>query len=410
MHQVGIDWAEEKHDVCVLASDGRVICEFEITHNWPGFQKLQSILESLKPFEVNIERPDGLLVDWMVSQGWAVFVTPPIIVARRRPRRSKDDRGDAYLLANLRRVGDKDSRPLVIHSEAVEELKQLTRAYDQLKKRQISTTNQLRQVLKHYYPAAVGLFTRLQGPVSLAFLEIFPTPEVSQAISREELVTFLKQHRCSNMKRVGEIYRRLQEITPKARVSTGYVCHVQALVGMLKALHQQLTRLKKQIETVLDTHPESDWWRQFPGVGVLTAAQLLAHFGDNRNQFPSYEILQATAGTVPITRRSGKKQTVQFRRACSHSLRDTVMNMARNSIRKSGWARSYYRDQLAAGHSQSRAYRALANRWLKIIWTLWQRRENYDEAYHVANRSRQGQKAMAAESACLFQAIAVGLY
>jgi transposase len=253
------------------------------------------------------------------------------------------------------------------------------------------------------------LFTRLQGPVSLAFLETFPTPEASQAISREELVAFLKKHRCSNMKRVSEIHQRLQEITPNARVSTGYVCHVQALVGVLKTLHQQLTRLKKQIETVLDSHPEADWWRQFPGVGTLTAAQLLAHFGDNRDQFPSYEILQATAGTVPITRRSGKKRTVQFRRACSHTLRDTTMNMARNSIRKSGWAKSYYRDQLAAGHSQSRAYRALANRWLKIIWTLWQRREYYDEAHHVANRSRQGQRAKIIESICPIQVTTVSL-
>lgn len=123
---------------------------------------------------------------------------------------------------------------------------------------------------------------------------------------------------------------------------------------------------------------------------TLTAAQLLSHFGDNREQFPSYQILQATAGTVPITRRSGKQQMVEFRRACSHSLRDTMMNMAKNSTRKSGWARSYYHDQLARGHSQSRAYRALANRWLKIIWTLWQRREGYNEAVHIANRPRRG--------------------
>ena len=85
MHQVGIDWAEEKHDICVLAPDGRILSEFEITHDERGFQKLQVNLEPLKPFEVNIERPNGLLVDWMVSQGWKVCVTPPAISAHRRP-------------------------------------------------------------------------------------------------------------------------------------------------------------------------------------------------------------------------------------------------------------------------------------------------------------------------------------
>ena len=287
-----------------------------------------------------------------------MFVTPPAVVARRRSRQSKDDRGDAYLLANLRRLGEPESRPLVLHSPAVEELKHLTRAYDQLKKRQISTANQLIQVLKNYYPAAIGLFTRVQGPVALAFWEAFPTPEAVQALSQESLATFLKQQGYTHPKRVPKLYRHLQKPSPHARVSAGYVCHLQALVPVLKSLHDQLVQLEKRIKTVLNTHAEAAWWQQFPGVGALTAAHLLAHFGDNRDQFPCYQVLQATAGTVPITRRSGKKQTVQFRHACSRSLRDTMMNMARNSTRTSGWARSYYRDQLARGHSPSRAYRA----------------------------------------------------
>jgi hypothetical protein len=66
------------------------------------------------------------------------------------------------------------------------------------------------------------------------------------------------------------------------------------------------------------------------------------------------------------------------------------MDLARNSLRKSGWARSYFFDQLKKGHSKIRAFRALANRWLRIIWILWQRRERYDESRHVANRARKG--------------------
>jgi hypothetical protein len=88
MHRVGIDWADEKHDVCILAPDGRILSEFEITHDWQGFQKLKATLAPLAPFQVNIERPNGLLVDWMVGLGWHVYVTPPRIVAHRRPRRS----------------------------------------------------------------------------------------------------------------------------------------------------------------------------------------------------------------------------------------------------------------------------------------------------------------------------------
>lgn len=390
MNYVGIDWADEKHDICILSADGRVLSEFSIQHSWKGFRQLTATLEKLETFSVNLERADGLLVEWMVSQHWAVYVTPGKIVASKRPRPSKNDRGDAYLLANLRRLNDEECRPLVIHSDTVEELRQLTRAYDQQLSQQQAVTNQMRQVLKEYYPAATSLFSKLHQPLTLAFLERFPSPQAAQAASFEELTAFFKQQRYRYASRVVAIHRTLQEPLPTVRAAVGYQAHMLALAAILQTLNGQLKGLKRQLTTVFKSHPEASWWASFPGAGELTAPRLLARIGDNRQQFPSYHALQATAGTVPITRRSGKQISVLFRWACSHPLRDAAMNLARNSIRKSGWARSYYLDQLQRGHSQSRAYRALANRWLKIIWTLWQRHETYDESYHVANRARRG--------------------
>ena len=390
MRIIGIDWADQKHAVCILADDGRVPGEFSISHDWDGFEQLQAVLKALDPLAINLERSDGLLVDWLVGQGWPVFVTPPTIVAKRRPRRSKDDRGDAYLLASLRRSGDCDSRPVVVQSERVEELRQVTQAFDQLQRHQQRMTNQLRQVLKHYYPAAVGLFSQLHSPLSLAFLAAYPTPVAAQAASRAELQAFFERQRYRWMRRFEEIYQRLQQPAPSARTCAGYVSHVLALVAMLRTLHEQLRALRRRMKDLFDAHPEASWWHAFPGAGPLTAPRLLARIGDQRDRFPSAEALQALAGTVPVTRRSGKKTVVEFRVACSHPLRNAVMDLARNSIRKSGWARSYYRDQLARGHATHRAYRALARNWLRIIWKLWQTGELYDEARHVANRSRKG--------------------
>jgi transposase len=116
---------------------------------------------------------------------------------------------------------------------------------------------------------------------------------------------------------------------------------------------------------------------------------MLAWIGDERRRFPTAQTLQAVAGTAPITRQSGKSLRVEFRRACSHPLRKAVDDFARQSVRYSRWAQEYRDAQMARGHSKARAYRALANRWLKIIWTLWQRREGYSEAQHVANRTRR---------------------
>jgi transposase len=390
MHYIGIDWADQKHDVCILAEDGRVLSEFSIDHDWDGFERLQAVLERLGLLEINLERSDGLLVERLVSQGWPVYVTAPTVVAKRRPRRSKDDRGDAYLLASLRRSGDRDTRPVVVQSELVEELRQVTQAFEQIQRHQRRMSNQLAQVLKHYYPAAVGLFSQLHSPLSLAFLTAYPTPEAARAASRAELQAFFKRQHYRWMRRFEEIYQRLQQPAPPARVCTGYVSHVLALVAMLQTLHEQRHALERRMKELFDAHPEADWWRAFPGAGPLTAPRLLARIGDQRERFPSAKVLQAVAGTVPVTRRSGKKTIVEFRVACSKPLRNVVMDLARNSVRKSGWARSYFRDQLARGHPTHRAYRALARNWLRIIWKLWQTGELYDEARHVANRSRKG--------------------
>lgn len=390
MHYVGIDWADQKHDICVQAADGRVLTEFKIKHNWRGFEQLRTTLKAMEPLEINLERSDGLLVDWLVSQDWAIFVTPPTVVAKRRPRRSKDDGSDARLLATLRRVKDEDCRPLVLQSELVEELRQVAQAFDQLQTQQHRMTNQLRQILKHYYPAAVDLFSELHAPLTLAFLTAYPTPEAARAASREDLQAFLKQQRYRWMGRAEEIYQQLQQPMLTARVLAGYISHVAALVALLQTLHDQLRELKRRLKTLFAAHPEATWWQTFPGAGPLTSARLLATIGDQRSRFPSAPSLQTLAGTAPVTRRSGKKSVVEFRVACSKPLRNAVTDLARNSLRKGGWARSYFHDQLALGHTPTRAYRALANRWLKIIWTLWQRREPYDELVHVANRSRCG--------------------
>jgi hypothetical protein len=268
----------------------------------------------------------------------------------------------------------------------------LIRAYDQLHKQQINTGNQLRQVLTEYYLGAVHAFTSVSGPVTLAFLSAYPTPEAAQAASYEDLTAFLRRHGYTCMKHFDKLYQRLQAPQPRARVITGHVAHMLALVEVLKIFHHQLGQITRHLQQTFATHPEADWWRAFPGAGPLTAPRLLAFIGDNPAAFPSYQSLQSTAGTVPVTRQSGKKRVVRFRWACSHPLRKAAMDLARNSVRESGWARSYFYNQRALGHSTSRAHRALANRWLRIIWTVRQRGEVYDETLHIANRSHQGRR------------------
>ena len=391
MHYLGIDWGLDKHDICALAEDGRILSEFRISNDWVGFQRLEQLLETLDDVQINIERQDGLIIDWLADRDVTLFVTHPSVVGIRRPRRSKDDRGDAFMLATMLRLHDPEIRPMPRQSPTVRHLKQLAAALDDVLNEQRRLANRLIYHLRQYYPAPLKAFGKAHSLTVQAFLAAYPTPQASQALSLEELDTFLREVGYTQMGRVQKIYSALQTRYPTASVCEGHVQAVLTLGPLLQNLHHDQYRLKKQMLPVFRSHPEADWWRSFPGAqGELTPMRLLAWIGDDRRRFPSPDILQAVAGTAPITRRSGKQQRIEFRHACSHPLRSAVDDLARHSVPKSGWAHSYYYDQLARGHSKARAYRALGNRWLKIIWTLWQNGEYYDEEKHVANRARKG--------------------
>ena len=204
--------------------------------------------------------------------------------------------------------------------------------------------------------------------------------------------TSLKTHHYPNpAQKVPKLYAHLQKPTPTSRVQEGLVEHLLQLIPLLRNLHHSRAHLEKRIQQVFSAHPEAKWWAQFPGAGPLTAARLLAWVGDNRERYPSAQVLQAIAGTVPVTRRSGKQHHVEFRSACCHALRKALDDLARESVAKSGWAYAYFCEQQALGRKSARAYRALANRWVSIIWKLWKTGGVYDEAVHVANRAHQGQ-------------------
>jgi len=93
---------------------------------------------------------------------------------------------------------------------------------------------------------------------------------------------------------------------------------------------------------------------------------------------------------VPVTKRSGKQQRViQFRFACDKALRYVIDHVAFLSLHASVWARAYYDQQRARGHSHRQALRALGAKWVKIIFVMWQRQIPYDEQYHLATMTRQ---------------------
>lgn len=395
MYFMGIDWADDKHDICVLDSTGQVIRDFQIPNDNRGTDILRKRIQRLDgPVKILIERSDGLLVDWLVRNGHTVYTAAPHLLHHRRPRRAKDDKGDAYLLAHLLRIEDPEVRPLAARSDIVEELRQLLRAYDDMVQEQRRQGNRLVYLLKQYYPAVLKLFCQPYRLIALDFLERYPNLEIARSASLDDLRQFLRDHRYASMnteEKAIQMYNIVHEPQLAATVQNGMMTHVQVLIPILRHIYRSRYALKRRILQLVPAHPDAEWWMTIPGAQSLARARLLAWIGDDRSRFPTPNSLQATAGTAPVTRRSGKSRSVEFRTACSHKMRKALDDLARQSVKKSAWAREYYDSQITRGHGSARAYRALANRWLSIIWKLWQTNTPYDEATHISNRTRKAQ-------------------
>src|SRR5215470_12572380 len=202
MWYAGIDWADDHHDAVVIDEQGQRVASCRVPHTPEGLAHWVTCLQGTvastptpKELACLIETTHGLLITALLAAGLAVYpVNPKTLDRRRKPSGAKTDAIDAYLLAKTGRSDLADLRRLAPDSPLVQELRALTRDQDGLIQSQTRLVNQLTACLKAYYPVALDLFTKLQQPLTLAFLRTYPTLEAAQRASVDELTQLLRQH------------------------------------------------------------------------------------------------------------------------------------------------------------------------------------------------------------------------
>ena len=127
----------------------------------------------------------------------------------------------------------------------------------------------------------------------------------------------------------------------------------------------------------------------FPGAGAAMAPRLIAAFGACRDRYRTAHEIQCYSGIAPVVESSGKQHWVHYRWSCPKFLRQTFHEWALQSMASSTWAKDYYRQQRAKGKSHHLAVRALAFKWIRILFRCWQDRKPYNAAlYENARQSR----------------------
>jgi transposase len=386
----GIDWASADHAVCVVDAAGEVVSRFSVEHSAEGLRDLVQRLARVGAVQAAIERGDGPVVDALLEAGVTVVVITSRQVKNLRSRYgsagNKDDRFDAYVLADVLRTDRARLRPLIPDSPATVTLRQACRARKDLVRHRVAVGNQLRAHLLGAFPGAVGLFSKLDSAISLAFLARFGCQDRAGWLSEKRLAAWLKSAGYSGRTSSADLYQRLRSAPPGATGADGAArAHItHALAAVLASLNTQIKTLETQIAAQLDAHADGRIFTSLPRSGTVRAARLLSEIGDCRARFPDPESLICLAGAAPSTRQSGKHKAVTFRWAASKQLRDAVCDFADGSRHASPWAAQIYNDAIARGKDHPHAVRILARAWLYVIWECWHNGVPYDPARHRA--------------------------
>lgn len=395
----GVDWSEKRHQVCICNESGALVSSLAIEHSVEGFQRLARERQKLgvpaAECLVAIETAHNPVVDYLLDLGCTVYIIPPSSTKGYRERyRSSgayNDASDAWLLADVVRMNRQHHQPWQAHSALVQQIRVQVRQLRVLGRTMQQQEGQLRAALLRTYPLAVDWFSSLKREILLHLLIAYPTAAEGRALSLEQFKAFCRAHQYSRSDLIATRYAQLQADLPQATAEAvqAYRPYVRRLATLLLAHVEAHQEALRELQRLFRQHPDAPIFDSLPGAGDLLAPALLGKLGEQRERFPTAGALQSLAGTCPVTQQSGQTRHVFFRRGCDREFRHIAQQVALASLKTSTWATAYWTDVRRHSRSDSHATRALANRWLAIIWKLWQSRTPYNEEYHLQQRMQR---------------------
>jgi transposase len=397
---VAIDWADKKHYWSLQMASSKKIERGELD-NTPEAVEVWVTELSLRfgerPVAVALEQRRGPLVAMLSKYGQLhLYPVHPLTLARYReawyPSKSKDDPKDADLLREiltqhrdrLRRL-EPDTTPLRRLQFQVENRRKLV-------DERTAISNRLTDLLKGYYPQILVWFKEVHSPLVGDLLNRWPTLADLQKAKPATLEKFFHQHNCRDQnliqQRIEHIRRAIAATHDEAVIGSSRFMVVIG-VEQMALLRRAIGELDKQIEVLAKQQPDWEIFDSLPGAGEVLAPRLLAAMGSRRERYESANDLQCFAGIAPVKQASGNTKWVHMRWACPKFLRQTFHEWADCSIQFCGWAKAYYDEQRSRKKSHHTAVRALAFKWMRILYRCWKDRQPYREDIYLASLAKR---------------------
>jgi transposase len=396
---VGIDWGSQRHQVCVLDCDRRRVGERSIDHDGASLAQLAAWLWTVSAGQpqrvaVAIEVPRGALVEGLLDRGFHVYAINPKQLDRFRDRHSvagaKDDRRDAFVLADSVRTDQPSFRRLQLHDPQLLRLRELSRAEEALLEDFRRSANRLQDQLHRFYPQMLQLCSSADESWLWDLIDLAPTPAHAALLSEEQVQRVLKAHRIRRVT-AQEVLACLQ--TPALPVAPGAAEAAQAHCGFLlpclRVLAEQLQACSQQVSALLRTLAETPGEGEgpsdvaivlsLPGVGRKITAWLFAEAAQPLTE-RDYQVLRTHGGVAPVTKQSGKRRVVVMRRSCNPRLRHALYHMARVAMQRDAHFSRVYEALRAKGQRHGQALRNIGDRLLRILMAMLRDRTLYDSS------------------------------
>jgi transposase len=397
---VGIDWGSQTHQVCVLDRDRHRVGERSVEHEGSALAECAAWLTTLAAGEVHrvavaIEVPRGAIVELLVERGFHVFAINPKQLDRFRDRHTvagaKDDRRDAFVLADSLRTDRPSFRQVQVEEPDLLMVRELSRTEEALLTEFRRATNQLREQLHRFYAPLLQLCPAADEPWLWDLLELAPTPSHARGLTEAQVSGVLKTHRIRRVS-ASDVLKVAQ--APALPVAPGTAeaasAHCVLLLPCIRVLAAQLQTCAHQVETLLNTmgmveasttHPSDvAIIRSLPGVGRKITAWLLAEAAQPLAE-RDFQMLRTQGGVAPVTKQSGKRRQVVMRRGCNPRLRNALYHMAHCVAQRDAYFASVYAALKIKGQSHGRAIRSIGDRLLRILVAMLRNHTLYDPSW-----------------------------
>jgi transposase len=398
---VAIDWADQQHAVCLSDASTGEREQTIVKHTPAALQEWALGLRQRfvgQPIAVCLEQSRGPLIYALLQYDFFVlYPINPATLAKYRQAFStahgKDDPTDADYLLDLLEHHRNRLRPWHPDDQKTRTLRLLVEQRRRLINDRTRLSNRLTALLKGYFPQVLDWFEDIRTLLVCDFLERWPQLSVLQQARPATIDKFLRSHhstsKATNQRRLTEIKTALP-LTRDEAVMTSSVLNVKVLVAQMKTTIAAISEYDRHLEALCLTHQDYELFASLPGAGPVHAARLTAALGSDRSRWQTADELVTFSGIAPIIERSGKQFRIRWRYFCPKFFRQTFHEFAAQSIQDSFWARAYYCRQRAKGKDHHAAVRALAFKWIRIIWKCWQSRTPYNEVIYLESLRKKG--------------------